>query len=200
MDYPERLITIGERIYKLCLNIADGNISSCILSSLNKELRAAEQQCSNLVMMAEDDMYDEVIANLTGSLSVNNEIIHCILPCLLPHKKKESNIYYSKHQAFSEYSALLKTAYEQDINLPYYDEKIMVAFVNYYEPGDFMIDPDNLDYKPFIDAVIKNRLVKDDSSRYLSMYSTSFTGEKRHSEVYIGRVEDILSIIKNLEF
>ncbi len=199
-NYPKQLITISERIHKLCLQIADGNITSNTLSSLNKELRAAEQHYSNLVMITGNDLCEDTMSAIPkGYINIDKEIVHCVLPCLLPHKKKDSKIYYSKNQAFSEYSALLQSAYEQDINIPYYNEKIMVAFVNYYEPDDFMIDPDNLDYKPFIDAIIKNRLVKDDSSKYLSMYSTSFIGEQRHSEAYIGKIEDIIPIIRSLE-
>lgn len=151
------------------------------------------------------DFLPEVEYNLIpieGSLEIfyNNGIYHFILDSLLPHRVTTDATtgkithFYNKDVVYSRYRQAVEE-YGKKHTINPFSQKVIAAFVQYYEKGKKMTDHDNLDAKPFIDAAIKNILIPDDSPKWLSQLWDYKEGSYTHTEVYVGNPQDVLNFL-----
>ena len=138
------------------------------------------------------------ITELGFSIKQEGNTYHIIMKDLLPHKiiynsSNGKNPYsYNKDIEYSRYRLAIEE-YLKDQQIEMYQERIAVLFIHFYKKDDRMVDYDNLHTKTFIDAVVKGIFIRDDSPAYFDLYQTYRTcmDKTRHTEVYIGKIEDI---------
>ena len=127
-------------------------------------------------------------------------IYHYVLRYLVPHLTRinattdKVKYRFNKDGVYSSYAKGV-FRYEKDIGFRMFEDTILVAFLNLYDEKETIPDADNLDYKPFIDAAVKQVLVPDDSLRWVQLLSMAGKDRISHTEVFAGKPESVLSYL-----
>lgn len=152
-----------------------------------------------LTYLPEPDRYRQFFAEPTLKIEECECGYRIILDDLLPRKPK----YNTKEQEMVHLQDrdLLYAGYRSGVEeylkehrIKRFDKKTCAIFINYFNPNDQMCDHDNIDKKIFVDAVIKNYFIEDDSPKHISYFMDFRHGEYTHTEVYIGFFEDLVQI------
>ena len=164
------------------------------LKRINKEINSLISAINMTVPSeSEYDYYELTVPTMT--VAKEDNLYHMILDDLIPHRitysmsGKKLKYDYLRSEVYSGYKKAM-VLYEKEHTMSKAKELTYALFVNYFAKGDRIADLDNLDQKPFIDA-IKEYLLKDDSPKYLRFIMEYKVGKKTHTEVYIGNKEDI---------
>lgn len=173
---------------------------NCNLLSLQK----TAMECASY--LPEIDNYSFVPIPSTMRIYLEDGVYHYILKDLLPHRESMNMITgkvkysYNKDIIYSGYRMAVEE-YAAEEGFHKFQEKIMIGIVNVYSGKRSLCDHDNLDIKPFIDAAIKGILIPDDNPRWLSHlwdYRNGENEEITHTEIYAGRAEQIIKIVKGI--
>lgn len=188
-SYQEKMNVLCNELRQLTFKLT-GNIETDqnILLKIRKKLFSLKNQCNSLISNNDDIELDDALFNVQieeYSSNIYHYNIDCHLPCLDGKSAQDyfetfykASLLYDKKYCFSKMN------------------NAVVLIINYYEEDEFWIDCDNINYKPFIDACIKNFILPDDNSKYLQLMSFSKAGLS-HTEAYVGSFDDILNIIKS---
>ncbi len=138
------------------------------------------------------------------NIGKNEPVYKVTLQELLPHRitfSKEGRKLkydYIRDDVFSGYMAGVEDyLLKEDIHQ--FKDKITALFINIL-PDDEREYPDldNLDQKPFIDAVVNKRMVPDDSGQWIRYIMDSVVRKEirnAYTEVYIGHWSEIMKVI-----
>lgn len=173
---------------------------NCNLLSLQK----TAMECASY--LPEIDNYSVVPVPPTMRIYLEDGVYHYILNDLLPHRASMNMISgkvkysYNKDIIYSGYRMAVEE-YAGEKGFHEFREKIMVGIINVYNSKSPLCDHDNLDIKPFIDAAIKGILIPDDNPKWLSHlwdYRIGENEEITHTEIYAGRAEQVIKIVKEI--
>ena len=112
---------------------------------------------------------------------MDHNILHIILPDLLPPRKKRSGMDYNYLK--SNYFFPFNREFKKGKFNPY-SEKIVLVFMNYFEKKYLLKDHDNLDTKVITDIITMHMLIDDDPS-YVSQYMDFDYADTAHTEIYV---------------
>lgn len=145
--------------------------------------------------------YDNTVSASMTIEYLSSNIYHYILSDDLPHiihydiSTRTTTHYYDTTRIYSGYRKAVEDYMEKE-SFYQFEEKIFVAFVMFYEEKDILVDVDNKDIKPFLDAAISKIIVPDDNPNYVNVILLSVEG-KKHTEVFAGGRKKVLSIIED---
>jgi hypothetical protein len=149
---------------------------------------------------AQNESYDfNARANLFDiDIKSDVNVYKFTLSSRLPARPANNNsgknfVKYNNNDIFSTcYKAIVPYVENHPIKM---QETAVVVFINFYDENEFWIDVDNINYKPFIDACIKNVFVHDDNGKHVSMICLSRKGHS-HTEVIVGKeITDVIEYI-----
>ena len=191
---------VEEGLHQQVKDILDGTLygSTSILKA-NETCDILQRNLQNLYNAQNSKTkYDFGVATFKVDICKMDSIYKFVLGIRLPHVpridiKSSKSVNKTANDVFSTCFCAMLEYYTNNPFEMY--EKVFVVFINFYEENEFWTDVDNINYKSFIDACVKNFFVKDDNSRYVSMASISKEGYP-HTEVYVGR--DITDILEYL--
>ena len=211
----EIVTTSFDKIYAavkdICKLLDTFNVKECEPEQIKKCVVSLESKTRNIRDSLKDIDNSIVIRNykqvkIPASITIQDigegePVYKVTLQELLPHRitfnkdNRKLEYDYIRDNVFSGYATGVEEyLLENDIYM--FKDKITVLFMNYIpDDGREYPDLDNLDQKPFIDAVVNKRMVPDDSGKWLRyiMDSVVVEGlEKAYTEVYIGHLSEII--------
>lgn len=189
------------KLHQTLRQVTDNSVSVNTLTTAYKECEALKQAISNLCNAKEESgTYDIKDSVVDMEIQKESNIYHFVLNSRLPVSSKiERNgelnklAYNKSSELFSSfYKGILNYIHDNPIEM---QKRVVVLFINYYTNDEFWSDVDNVNYKPFIDACIKNVFVNDDNAKHVSMICTAKEGLP-HTEVFVAR--DVTDLIEHM--
>lgn len=181
-------------------------VKKCVISleAKTRNIRDRLKDIDNSIAIR-DYKHNKVPASITiQDIGECEPVYKVTLQELLPHRitfnmeNHKLKYDYIRDDVFSGYTAGVEEyLLKNDIYM--FNDKITVLFLNYIpDDGREYPDLDNLDQKPFIDAVVNKRMVPDDSGKWIRHIMDSIVKkgiENAYTEVYIGHLNEILKAI-----
>lgn len=135
-----------------------------------------------LEMGDSEDIYldDETSIQIVGERQ--DDILHLILPCLLPDKVKqgESSRY---NEIIHAYLPAFRNFFSHG-RFPVYERKAVLVFLNYYDSEQHLKDHDNFETKQIID-ILAAFLLPDDNPKWCAHFMDYRMGDSCHTEIYV---------------
>lgn len=196
--YMNTLKNLDAILHEQLLEIIDSQIfnGASILNAIKicNELKRNLQDFHNAAYAGEK--YDFGASAFNVDISMEDTVYKFDLESRLPHTLRADSklnplLGEQADSFFSTCFRAMKRYYEKNPFDKF--QHVFVLFTIFYEENEFWVDPDNINYKPFIDACVKNFFVIDDNSKYVSIISISKQG-RPHTEVFVA--SDISALVK----
>ena len=149
-------------------------------------------------LLAEFGIEEELTLSAATSFDVigqiEGEILHLILPDLLPDKVKEG-----ESKRYAEIAHTYLTAFQKFFSsgrFPVYESKAVIVFYHYYKNEKFLKDHDNFETKQIID-ILSAFLLTDDNPKWCSNFMDYRMGDTNHTEIYIVPESQFIDFLKN---
>lgn len=151
--------------------------------ALKKENRILYQLRNLLRQMgAGEESYGCLASPVSVTGSLENHILHLVLPELLPDKVQQGEAY-----RYSEITAAYLSGFQHFFSkgrFPIYEQKAVLVFVNYYQSEQDLKDHDNFETKQIID-ILSAFLLPDDNPKWCAHYMDYKLGATNHTEIYV---------------
>lgn len=184
-----------DKAFRLCKKATiEYDRLSQLLNDLPARFGAKNQQERESASVAEDSL------SITFEY-LPHEILHIILPELLPQRLKYNNstMEYENTYERSRFKRRYQDAFYREYQngrFRMHTDKVFLFTVNIYAKGDREVDHDNLDGKPLQD-MISNMVLLDDSPKLCANIYDEMEGEYTHTEVYVVPEKDILPFLND---
>lgn len=130
----------------------------------------------------EEDLSSAVHSDIHLEGGIEEDILHIILPDLLPDKVKQG-----ESRRYAEITHMYMVAFKEFFDkgrFPIYEQKAVLVFLNYYESEQSLKDHDNFETKQIID-ILSAFLLPDDNPKWCANYMDYKMGEHNHTEIYV---------------
>lgn len=144
-----------------------------------------------LTNMTRDELFDrgitlgEVIGRkemVPVRVSCTDEVTSIVFGELLP--KRTKGYYLNEREIITQLYVKGMAENLLDKKFVPYKEKVVIAVIHHYDSSTRMLDHDNFEVKPVVDAIASILLI-DDSPKYVSYYINHVEDEKTFSEIRI---------------
>lgn len=164
-------------------------IRLCVEMTNSIKKKACEDCCQK-------DIDDELGRIIDASYEKDGDITKITINSLLPVRIKGYHVYERETLEKIYLAPLIKLMHENRAVM--YREKVVICFIHYFGKGSRLIDHDNFEIKPFVDAIASVLLV-DDNPAFLSYYMNHRMSETDKTEIYLVPEREFSSFLLKIE-
>lgn len=150
-------------------------IRLCVEMTNSIKKKACEDCCK-------DDIDEELARTIDAEYEKVGDITKITINSLLPVRIKGYHVYERETIEKIYLAPLINLMHENRAKM--YREKVVICFIHNFGKGSRLIDHDNFEIKPFVDA-IASVLLPDDNPEFLSYYMNHKMSETDCTEIYL---------------